>query len=196
MSKLVSYLATNGTSFAYWSFNPNSSDTGGLVKSDWRTPETAKLAALQPILRPVSLPAPTAPATPVPTRTPAPTKPAPAPKPAPTPTPKPVPVPAAGSTAVTAKWSLQSSWSGGYVANIAVQAARDVSTWSVTFTDPNVMSIANSWGVKCTSVAKKSVTCVGSDWTKSLRKGQTATIGLQVNATKPPVKPVVTLTAK
>ncbi|WP_155849429.1 hypothetical protein [Arthrobacter sp. H20] len=42
---------------------------------------------------------------------------------------------------------------------------------------------------------KKSVTCVGSDWTKSLRKGQTATIGLQVNAAKPPVKPAVTVTA-
>ncbi|MHA7295281.1 cellulase family glycosylhydrolase [Arthrobacter sp. HLT1-21] len=185
MSKLVSYLATNQTSFAYWSFNPNSSDTGGLLKSDWRTPETAKLAALKPILRPVALPVPTA--------TPAPTT---KPVPVPTPTPAQTPVPGAGSTAVTAQWSLQSSWNGGYVANIAVKAARDVSTWSVTFTDPEVIGIANSWGMKCTSVPKKSVTCVGSDWTQSLRKGQTATIGLQVNASKPPVKPIVTVTAK
>ncbi|MHA7155032.1 cellulase family glycosylhydrolase [Arthrobacter sp. TMN-50] len=180
MSKLVSYLATNGTSFAYWSFNPNSSDTGGLLKSDWRTPETAKLAALKPILRPVALPSPTV---------------KPTSKPTVKPTSKPT-VPGTGSTAVTAQWSLQSSWDGGYVANISVKAARDVKTWSVTFSDPNVISVANSWGVKCTSVTKKSVTCVGSDWTQSLRKGQGVSVGLQVNAAEPPVKPTVTVTAK
>ncbi|PVE19403.1 cellulase family glycosylhydrolase [Arthrobacter sp. Bz4] len=187
MGKLVSYLAANGTSFAYWSFNPNSSDTGGLLKSDWRTPETAKLAALKPILRPVAVPTPTQSAAPAPT-----SKPAPAPTPSKTAT----PVPGTGSSAVAAKWSLQSSWNGGYVAQISVSASRAVNSWSVTFTDPNVISVANSWGMKCTSVTRKSVTCVGSDWTKTLRKGQTATVGLQVNAPKPPVKPVVTVSAK
>lgn len=34
MSTLVSYLSKRKISFAYWSFNPNSGDTGGLVKDD------------------------------------------------------------------------------------------------------------------------------------------------------------------
>jgi len=50
LDAFVSYLGGNNVSFAYWSFNPNSGDTGGLVKDDWVTPEASKLAALAPIL--------------------------------------------------------------------------------------------------------------------------------------------------
>jgi aryl-phospho-beta-D-glucosidase BglC (GH1 family) len=39
-----------GMSFAWWSFNPNSGDTGGLVQDDWVTPQNPKLALLTPIL--------------------------------------------------------------------------------------------------------------------------------------------------
>lgn len=47
---LVSYLKTNNMSFAYWAYNPNSVDTGGLVRDDWTTPQTHKLTLLQPVL--------------------------------------------------------------------------------------------------------------------------------------------------
>ena len=50
LAALVEYVRVNQMSFAYWSFNPNSGDTGGLVKDDWRTPERAKLDVLRPIL--------------------------------------------------------------------------------------------------------------------------------------------------
>jgi endoglucanase len=50
LNALVKYLRANKISFGYWSFNPNSGDTGGLVKSDWRTVEAAKLNRLKPIL--------------------------------------------------------------------------------------------------------------------------------------------------
>ena len=43
LASLVDYLKANQISFAYWSFNPNSGDTGGLVADDWVTPEQAKL---------------------------------------------------------------------------------------------------------------------------------------------------------
>ena len=45
-------LATDkkGVSFAYWSFNPNSGDTGGLVRDDWITPQTPKLTLINPLL--------------------------------------------------------------------------------------------------------------------------------------------------
>ncbi|WP_368499777.1 cellulase family glycosylhydrolase [Herbiconiux sp. A18JL235] len=51
---IVGYLAANGMSFSYWSFNPNSGDTGGLVQDDWVTPQAEKVAALGPLLGPGS----------------------------------------------------------------------------------------------------------------------------------------------
>jgi endoglucanase len=50
--------------------------------------------------------------------------------------------------------------------------------------------------MKCSFVAKKSVTCVGSDWAKTLGKGQSVTVGLQVDAVKPPAAPALTVTAQ
>ena len=42
--------AWQGISFAYWCYNPNSGDTGGLVQDDWTTPQTVKLNLLTNIL--------------------------------------------------------------------------------------------------------------------------------------------------
>ena len=39
-----------GMSFAYWSWNPNSTDTGGILTDDWVTVHQNKLAALESIL--------------------------------------------------------------------------------------------------------------------------------------------------
>lgn len=39
-----------GMSFAYWSYNPNSGDTGGLVRDDWTTHQTVKLNLIAPML--------------------------------------------------------------------------------------------------------------------------------------------------
>jgi aryl-phospho-beta-D-glucosidase BglC (GH1 family) len=39
-----------GMSFAYWSWNPNSSFTGGILMDDWATVHQHKLAAIEPLL--------------------------------------------------------------------------------------------------------------------------------------------------
>lgn len=56
LSKLVEYLGdtkpagqNQGMSWTYWSWNPNSSDTGGILADDWRTINTAKVNVLDPI---------------------------------------------------------------------------------------------------------------------------------------------------
>jgi endoglucanase len=109
LGSLVKYLGSKRLSFAYWSFNPNSGDTGGLVADDWTTPQAAKLAALKPILgagtvvtpSPAPTPKPTATSgpstTPRPTTVPQPGTPAPTatPKPTATPTPTSTPKPTA-----------------------------------------------------------------------------------------------------
>ncbi len=47
----VSDLApgTTGPGWTFWSWNPNSGDTGGILNSDWTSVNTAKLAYLKPI---------------------------------------------------------------------------------------------------------------------------------------------------
>lgn len=39
-----------GMSFAWWTYNPTSADTGGLVLNDWTTPQQPKLNLIQPLL--------------------------------------------------------------------------------------------------------------------------------------------------
>lgn len=64
LSKLKSYLAgdydANGTvdvgagkqgfGWTWWSWNPNSGDTGGILKDDWTSVQTGKVASLQPLM--------------------------------------------------------------------------------------------------------------------------------------------------
>jgi endoglucanase len=50
---LVAYFVSRGIrSFFYWSLNPTSGDTGGLLLDDWQTPNQAKLDSLAPLLQP------------------------------------------------------------------------------------------------------------------------------------------------
>lgn len=44
--KFAEYILKRQISFFYWCLNPESGDTGGLLKSDWKTPDKEKLALL------------------------------------------------------------------------------------------------------------------------------------------------------
>lgn len=52
LAKLVDYIAQNKLSFAFWCWNPNSNDTGGILQDDWNTVNQEKLNALRPALAP------------------------------------------------------------------------------------------------------------------------------------------------
>ena len=43
---LIDFLKTSGLSYTYWSWNPDSGDTGGILKDDWLTPDRTKLDLL------------------------------------------------------------------------------------------------------------------------------------------------------
>ncbi len=45
-----------GLSWTFWSWNPNSGDTGGILNNDWQTVRTDKLEKLQSIMAPVATP--------------------------------------------------------------------------------------------------------------------------------------------
>ncbi len=64
MKTLIAFLkrpvAEGRVAWTYWSWNPNSGDTGGLLTDDWETTHGNKLAAIRPLLpAPGSQPAPT-----------------------------------------------------------------------------------------------------------------------------------------
>jgi len=52
LNTLMSYLTQNGMSFTYWSWNPNSGDTGGIALDDWYSINQQKYNILQPHLVP------------------------------------------------------------------------------------------------------------------------------------------------
>ena len=89
--QLIDFIGRRGRSWTYWSWNPNSGDTGGILGDDWRTPVVEKLALLQQLQRrePIDFPG----ATPWPDPEP---DPAPAPNPEPDPDPVSDPPPGSG----------------------------------------------------------------------------------------------------
>ncbi|HUS68888.1 MAG TPA: glycoside hydrolase family 5 protein [Kofleriaceae bacterium] len=52
LAALADYIGQNQLSFTYWSLNPNSGDTGGILEDDWLTVREDKMAVLAPILAP------------------------------------------------------------------------------------------------------------------------------------------------
>lgn len=107
-STLTNYLGTgaNGLNWTFWSWNPNSGDTGGILNDDWTTINTAKQNYLKPIMFALDgsgggTTPPTATNPPVPTNTTAPKSPTPTNKPAPTNPPVPTTTTAPTNTPVS-----------------------------------------------------------------------------------------------
>jgi len=53
LGALASYIGENQLSFTYWSLNPNSGDTGGILADDWQTVNEDKMAVIRPLLAPL-----------------------------------------------------------------------------------------------------------------------------------------------
>jgi endoglucanase len=43
---LLAYMKTNNISYTYWSWNPDSGDTGGILQDNWKTINKSKLDIL------------------------------------------------------------------------------------------------------------------------------------------------------
>ncbi len=205
LTTLVSYIKQYHFSFAYWSFNPNSGDTGGLLADDWVTPQQAKLTALRPILGPGRTVTPILPP-PAPTPTPAGGS-SSTPSIAPTKSPSQPPRSSAPSSSapsssapsssapsssapssssgtptgggLDADWLVTSSWPGGYVAEVTLTADAAAGAWKLDFADPDATAVVNAWGMTCEPDAGR-ITCDGAGWAENLAMGQSVTVGLQV----------------
>jgi aryl-phospho-beta-D-glucosidase BglC (GH1 family) len=49
---IAKYIGTNQMSFSFWSWNPDSGDTGGILQDNWQTVNADKQQVLQPLLAP------------------------------------------------------------------------------------------------------------------------------------------------
>jgi endoglucanase len=200
---LYSYLKAKDIDVFYWSWNPNSGDTGGILKDDWLTLQTDKVTALQnfwgpitnptptptatatPTPRPTPTPTPTATATPTPRPTPTPTptatatptpRPTPTPTPTATPTPTPTPTPAGGVVLSLVK---ASEWATGYCVNGDVtNRGTTAATWNVTGAYQG--RVYSSWSANFV-FGTGSFTATGLDWNKTLAPGAKTQFGFCAN---------------
>jgi endoglucanase len=51
-ASITSYMKSKAISFAFWCWNPDSGDTGGILADDWQTVNTDKQSVIQPLLAP------------------------------------------------------------------------------------------------------------------------------------------------
>lgn len=152
LGALTSYLGTgvNGISWTYWSWNPNSGDTGGILKDDWLTVNQNKQAFLTPIEFALSggggtTPTPgTTPTSPPPTSTPART-----PTPGTTPTPGVTPTPGTTPTtgACSVHYAVTSQWPTGFGATITITntGTTTLTSWTLKFTFAAGQTITQLW---------------------------------------------------
>ncbi len=183
MKALMSYMGSdvNGMSFTYWSWNPDSGDTGGIVKDDWYTVDQAKQSIVGPYLIP---PVPTAggattPANPPTTPAgPPPTTPA---GPPPTTPAGPPPTTGGGSGSCIAAYTTASSWPAGFQGQVTVTAGNSAITgWTVRWTLASGQTISQLWsGTLTTSGSAVTVTNLG--YNGALAAHASTTFGFQAS---------------
>jgi endoglucanase len=176
LQNLMAYTGTgvNGMSFTYWSWNPNSGDTGGIANDDWTTINQAKQSILQPyLIPPVGGGGTTSPPTSPSTSTP----------------------PATGGCTVTYK--QDNAWQGGFQGSVTVKntGAAATKSWTVGWTFTGGQTITQSWGGTVTQ-SGTAVTVKDAGYNAVLAPGATTTFGFLGNlpSTGNPVPSPVTCT--
>ncbi len=137
LTTLMSYLTANGMSFTYWSWNPNSGDTGGIALDDWYSVNQQKMNILTPHLNPPNSNNPS-PSVSV-TRS---VTPSPSISPSPSPSPNPNP------GACTAVYTINNQWPGGFGVTVRVTnngTAPTTNGWRVGWTYTAGQTITNLW---------------------------------------------------
>jgi endoglucanase len=167
----MAYTGTgvNGMSFTYWSWNPNSGDTGGIANDDWTTINQAKQSILQPYLI-----APVGGGTSSPTVTPTGST---------TPTP-----PATGGC--TATYKQDNAWQGGFQGKVEITntATKPLDGWTLKWSFANGQVVSSLWnGVVTQSGAAVSV--ANAAWNRTIAAGSTVEVGFTASRTGTNGKP-------
>lgn len=163
LERLMAYsgTGTGGMGFTYWSWNPNSGDTGGILNDDWTTVNQAKQNILQPYLI------------------------------APTPgggNPDPTPTPTGPTTgACTVAYAVSNRWSGGFQAGLDLSnsGSSAFNDWTLTFEVPSGVTVSNGWnGTFSQSGTKVTVKAPSHD--PRLDPGEKVNLGFTANGPDSP----------
>jgi endoglucanase len=160
LENLMAYTGTgvNGISFTYWSWNPNSGDTGGIVGDDWTTVNQAKQSILQPYLIP-----PTGGTTTTTTTTTTTSG-------------------GNGTGSCTAVWRQDNAWQGGFQGQLTVtnKATGAVNPWKVVFTLPAGVTVGSGWNGTFTQ-SGTTVTVTAPSYSPSLGANASVALGFTAN---------------
>lgn len=192
---LVDYLLEKGmTDFFYWSWNPNSGDTGGVLQDDWQTVRDDKMALLRRLMggQPVS---PTPSPDPV-TNDPDPTTPSDPQQPQDPPAdPDPAPSTESGSVVLTQGtcelvYTVRSEWDQGLVADLRVRNLSDQAQtgWRVQWQLAEGARLDNYWNIGLTQAA--SATTSPLSWNRVIPARGEANFGLQLGFAAPLAEPI------
>ncbi|MDO9451700.1 MAG: cellulase family glycosylhydrolase [Stagnimonas sp.] len=173
---LVQYLIERRVNSAfYWSWNPNSKDTGGLLQDDWKTIWPDKLALLKRLWSGSGAPSPTV------ARKAPPAVVGTASKPAPAATASPI----AGSDYTLNKVS---DWGAGYCADVEVRNAGTVPLrWALEL--PLQGRITQSWNTAVATVDDDKAHFTGVDWNARLSGGGSTHFGFCASREALPHRP-------
>lgn len=195
--ELVSFIQQKNLSFTYWSWNPNSTDTGGILQDDWSNVNQPKQQLLSQLL-----PAPGLQAS-VPAAISAkrnsegivaqpsssPSSPTPMPSSSPNPPSRPTPVsqsstptPASSSPGqLKAETLIQSDWQRGFCVGIQVANRGSTRTrnWKLTF-QMNQAAISQSWNGSFVRQDSQ-YTVQPADWARVIEPNQTVNLGFCAN---------------
>ncbi|OKH46046.1 glycoside hydrolase [Calothrix sp. HK-06] len=172
-NKLVDFIRDKNLSYAYWSWNPNSSDTAGILLSDWQTIDAPKQVMLSRIL-PVKYNPPVS----VALRTNEPVKQLPlVPVSSPT-SPSPLSS-SSGQLQVTTK--IDSDWQSGFCMSFKVgnSNSRRVKNWQLTF-NMDKAAINNSWNGTFKQKGSEYIV-TPLDWGRVLEPNQVRDLGFCAN---------------
>jgi endoglucanase len=176
---LLSYLSSKQMSFTFWSWNPNSGDTGGIVQNDWWTVEQAKYDILQPHLVPPDGPPPTTPPTTPPSTPPA--------------TPPTSPPPGSDCDA---SYAITNSWPGNFQAEVTVSnpGPGSLSGWQVSWTYSGNQNLFNWWSADIDQ-SGPDVTAGNVSHNGTIPANQSVTFGVQGTVTGASAIPALTCTS-
>ncbi|MEV6383301.1 cellulase family glycosylhydrolase [Streptomyces sp. NPDC051773] len=165
LAALVTYLrstSANGADsfhWTFWSWNPNSGDTGGILKDDWQTVDTVKDGYLASIKAPGFPPGGgTGPGDPEDPGDPG--------------------DPGGGTPACTAAYTVSSDWGSGFNAEVKVTntSATAIGSWKVTWTWPGSQRVTNMWNASHTQ-SGATVTATNAAHNGALAAGASASFG-------------------
>ncbi|MFD9979465.1 cellulase family glycosylhydrolase [Streptomyces massasporeus] len=159
LAELVKYLRATSTygadsfHWTFWSWNPNSGDTGGILKDDWQTVDTAKDGYLASVKAPgfdAGGPGPGGPGD-----------------------------PGGGNATCTAAYTVSSDWGGGFNAEVKVTNTGSVplKSWKVTWTWSGSQKVTSMWNASHTQ-SGATVTAVNAAHNGSVPAGGSASFGL------------------